>query len=350
MNAVDFFCGGGGMTKGLSNAGIHVLFGLDLNPACEKTYENNNHIPYLNRDISQTTGAQLLEEFPLLADNENLLLVGCAPCQPFSSQRHAEHEHVAINLLDEFGRIVEDLMPAHVLIENVPGIEQRGTGVFNRFLNRLTRLEYNYEYRILNAKEYGVPQNRRRLILIASRLIAPIFPVITHGDGLLPYVTVYDAIHNFPEIEAGQIDNKVANHRAAGLSPLNMQRILATPHDGGGRVDWPPNLVLDCHANGHMGHTDVYGRMDWNSVSPTLTSKCYSLSNGRFGHPEQNRAISLREAAALQSFPNDYIFEGSMQEIGKQIGNAVPVVLAQRIGEQLLAAHNTYIQRLNHAV
>lgn len=349
MNAVDFFCGGGGMTKGLRNAGIQVLFGLDLNPACQTTYENNNHIPYLNRDISQTTGHQLLEEYPALADNDNLLLVGCAPCQPFSSQRHAAHEHIAVNLLDEFGRIVEELMPAHVLIENVPGIEQRGASVFTRFLNRLTRLGYNYEYRILNAKNFGVPQNRRRLILVASRLIVPVFPEATHGDGLLPYVTVRDAIHNYPVLAAGENNEEVANHRAAGLAPLNMQRIVATPHDGGGRMDWPPNLMLECHTNGHNGHTDVYGRMSWNSVSPTLTSKCFSISNGRFGHPEQNRAISLREAAALQSFDDTYVFEGSIQEIGKQIGNAVPVLLAQRIGERLLEAHNVYmnLQRNN---
>lgn len=350
MNAVDFFCGGGGMTKGLINAGIQVLFGLDLNPACQATYENNNHIPYLNRDISQTTCPQLLQEYPALADNDNLLLVGCAPCQPFSSQRHADHEHTAVNLLDEFGRIVEGLMPAHVLIENVPGIERRGVGVFMRFLNRLARLGYDYEYQILNAKDYGVPQNRRRLILIASRIIDPIFPVATHGDGLLPYVTVHNAIHDFPAIEAGEIHGEVANHQAAGLSALNLQRILATPHDGGGRVDWPVNLVLNCHANGHVGHTDVYGRMAWNNVSPTLTSKCFSLSNGRFGHPEQDRAISLREAAALQSFPDNYVFEGSMQEIGRQIGNAVPVLLAQCIGTQLLAAHNEYMEAHAFAV
>lgn len=347
MNAVDFFCGGGGMTKGLKNAGINVLFGVDLNPACKITYEDNNGIPYLNRDISQTTGQQLLEEYPALEENDDLLLVGCAPCQPFSSQRHSDHEHIAVNLLDEFGRIVEDLMPAHVLIENVPGIERRGINVFTRFLNRLERLGYRYEYQILNAKNFGVPQNRRRLILIASRLIVPVFPIATHGEGLLPYVTVRNTIHDYPALAAGQTDAVVANHRAAGLSTLNLRRIEATPHDGGGRADWPTHLVLACHANGHAGHTDVYGRMAWDSVSPTLTSKCYSISNGRFGHPDQDRAISLREAAALQSFPDDYVFAGSMQEIGKQIGNAVPVLLAQRIGERLLAAHNEYMRTLN---
>lgn len=343
MNAIDFFCGGGGMTKGLMNSGINVLFGLDLNPACQATYENNNHIPYLNRDITQTTGQQLLEEYPALADNDDLLLVGCAPCQPFSSQRRSDHEHIAVNLLDEFGRIVEDLMPAHVLVENVPGIEKKGSAVFTRFLELLLRSGYRYEYQIVNAKDFGVPQNRRRLILLASRLILPTLPVPTHGADLLPYVTVRDTIYGYPALEAGGVDENINNHRAANISALNMQRIMATPHDGGGRVDWPAQLMLDCHVNGHVGHTDVYGRMSWDNVSPTLTSKCFSLSNGRFGHPEQNRAISLREAAALQSFPDDYIFEGSLQEVGRQIGNAVPVLLAQRVGEHLLAAHNEYM-------
>jgi len=115
---------------------------------------------------------------------------------------------------------------------------------------------------------------------------------------------------------------------------------MATPHDGGSRADWPQPLRLQCHVNGHNGHTDVYGRMAWNTVAPTLKSKCYSLSNGRFGHPEQNRAISFREAAALQSFPDNYLFWGNMQEIGRQIGNAVPVLLAEKIGEYILTEHN----------
>lgn len=347
MNAVDFFCGGGGMTKGLIDAGINVVFGLDYNPACQATYENNNHIPYLNQDISQVTGAYLQEVYPILNDSDDLLLVGCAPCQPFSSQRHSEVEHVAVNLLNEFGRLVAELLPAHVLVENVPGIEKRGEAVFARFLTTLTQHNYAYEYHVLNAKDYGVPQNRRRLILIASRLIQPVFPIPTHGPGLLPYVTVYDTIHDYPHLEAGHTDKNIPNHRSAALSALNAQRIEATPHDGGGRADWPDALRLACHSNGHAGHTDVYGRMAWNQVSPTLTSKCFSISNGRFGHPEQNRAISLREAASLQSFPDDYIFEGSLQEIGRQIGNAVPVLLAHRIGEQLLIAHNEYMANID---
>lgn len=344
MNAVDFFCGGGGMTRGLLNAGIEVLFGLDLNAACSETYEFNNGIPYLCRNIRDVNPEELIEEYPILADNNELLLVGCAPCQPFSNQRHMMHEHAAVNLLDEFGRMVEVMEPVCVLVENVPGIQKRGAVVFNRFLALLRRMEYNVFYGIVNAKNYGVPQKRKRLILIASREFIPQEPPHTHGDGLLPYVTVRDAIERFPEIEAGENNIQFFNHQASTLSQTNLERIMATPHDGGSRTDWPENLILDCHNNGYRGHTDVYGRMSWDDVSPTLTSKCFSLSNGRFGHPEQNRAISLREAAALQSFDDDYVFFGNKQEIGKQIGNAVPVLLAQTIGEYILEHHENHAE------
>lgn len=339
MNAVDCFCGAGGMTRGLLNAGINVVFGLDNSQSCQRTYQDNNDVPYVNEDITAITGQNLVNDYPILNQPDELLLVGCAPCQPFSSQRHANYEHQAVNLLDQFGRLVQELHPAHILIENVPGIEKRGATVFNRFLNLIGALEYNYEYRILNAKEYGVPQNRRRLILVASRLMQPVFPMPTHGNNLLPYVTVRQAIGHFPVLAVGDTNPDIPNHKCANLSTTNLERIHLTPHDGGGRNDWPPRLQLECHTNGHQGHTDVYGRMSWDAVSPTLTSKCFSLSNGRFGHPDQDRAISLREAAAIQTFPDNYIFYGNMQEIGRQIGNAVPVRLAEHIGACILAAH-----------
>lgn len=342
MNAVDFFCGGGGMTRGLLNAGIEVQFGLDFNPACHDTYEHNNGIPYLCRDITEVTAAELTENYPILLDNNDLLLVGCAPCQPFSNQRRSAHEHVAVNLLDEFGRLVHDLEPSCVLVENVPGIQKRGQEVFERFLTLLEEMHYNVFYDVVNAANYGVPQKRKRLILIASTEFVPERPPFTHGEGLLPYATVRNAIERFPAIKAGENNDAFFNHCSSALSQLNLDRIAATPHDGGSRVDWPQNLVLNCHNNGHRGHTDVYGRMQWDEVAPTLTSKCFSLSNGRFGHPEQDRAISLREAASIQSFPDDYQFFGSVQEIGKQIGNAVPVLLAQCVGAYIIEKHNLH--------
>ena len=339
MNAIDFFCGGGGMTKGLIEAGINVIFGLDSNPLCQETYENNNGIPYINRDVSQVTTEELLEEFPILLDNDELLMVGCAPCQPFSVLNpNNPNEHRSVNLLNEFGRIVQGVHPAHIMVENVPGLKGRGEEVLQEFLDMLNAEGYEYDYRVINAKNYGVPQNRRRFVLIASRLFEPHIPPATHGDELLPYVTVYDAIHEYPALRAGQSDENVPNHRAAGLSEINLQRLQATPVNGGSRTDWPAELWLNCHEN-FTGHTDVYGRMVWGNVAPTLTVKCFSISNGRFAHPEQNRAISLREAAALQTFPDDYIFYGNLQEIGKQIGNAVPVLLAQRIAEYILEQH-----------
>lgn len=341
MNAVDFFCGGGGMTRGLINAGIDVIFGLDSNPACQQTYENNNHIAYLNKDILDVTAEDLINEYDILNDNDELLMVGCAPCQPFSILRPGPaNEHISVNLLTEFGRLVEDILPAHILVENVPGLSGKGEDVLNNFVTRINRLGYHYISGIINAKNYGVPQNRRRFILIASRFFEPIIPAPTHGNGLLPYETVYNAIHNYPHIEAGGANPDILNHRAANITPITLRRLRATPHDGGGRLDWPEELTLECHKNGFIGHSDVYGRMSWNTVSPTLTARCYSISNGRFGHPEQDRAISLREAAAIQTFPDNYEFFGSMTEIGKQIGNAVPVLLAQYIGEYILIQHN----------
>lgn len=330
------------MTRGLLDAGIEVQFGLDINPACAETYEHNNGIPYLCRNIINVDPAELIRDYPVLNDNDELLLVGCAPCQPFSKQRHLLHEHVAVNLLDEFGRMVEAMEPACVLIENVPGIQNKGAAVFNRFLGLLEAMEYHTFYGVVNAMNYGVPQKRKRLLLIASREFVPAEPPHTHGPDLLPYVTVRDAIERFPEIAAGENNADFFNHQASSLSQTNLERIMATPQDGGSRTDWPDNLILDCHNNGYKGHTDVYGRMSWDAVSPTLTSKCFSLSNGRFGHPEQNRAISLREAAALQSFDDDYEFFGNKGEIGKQIGNAVPVLLARRIGEYILEQHENH--------
>ena len=345
MIGIDFFCGGGGMTKGLLDSGVDILFGFDSNPNCRDTYELNNHIPYLCLDITQLDIKQVIHQFPEINYNKELVAVGCAPCQPFSKQRNSSQEHSAMNLLDYFGRIVASILPGFVVVENVPGIENKP--VFVRFLSMLQEQGYQVVYRVLNAKNFGVPQNRRRLVLIASRICMPELPEETHGDQKCEYQTVRDAIYKYPALRAGEKSDIVPNHVAARLSELNTMRIKATPHDGGGRTDWPLDLVLKCHSGEHKGHTDVYGRMQWNQVAPTLTSKCFSLSNGRFGHPVQDRAISLREAAALQSFPDEYIFYGSQVEIGKQIGNAVPVLLAQKIGDKIQELYNHSLNQNN---
>lgn len=350
MFAVDFFCGGGGMTRGLLDAGIQVLAGIDSNPDCRETYEKNNHNAYIECDICELTPKQLLDRLPQLKEKDNVMLVGCAPCQPFSVLRREEFDengnpipHKSVNLLTEFGRFVKAIKPAHVMVENVPGLKGKGNDVLASFKLMLTQEGYEWDEKILYAKDYGVPQNRRRYILIASRFFKPAIPTATHGNkpNLMPYCTVHQFIAKYPAIAAGEAHPTVSNHRCANLSELLLRRIKATPHDGGSRTDWPDDLVLECHKT-FKGHTDVYGRMKWNEPSPTLTVKCFSLSNGRFGHPEQDRAISLREAAALQTFDDDYVFYGSVQEIGKQIGNAVPVLLAKVMGDYILEEHDKY--------
>ena len=347
MYAIDFFCGGGGMTRGLLDAGIQVLAGIDSNPDCRETYEKNNHNTYLLCDICKLTPEELIKKYPILKTRDEVLLVGCAPCQPFSLLRKEEYDdngnpipHKSVNLLTEFGRFVKAIKPAHVMVENVPGLKGKGSDVLDRFKLMLKKEGYEWDEKVLYAKDYGVPQNRRRYVLIASRLFKPVIPVATHGNKpeLLPYCTVRQAIAKYPAIVAGEVHITVPNHRCANLSKLLLQRIKATPHNGGSRTDWPDNLVLKCHKS-FNGHTDVYGRMKWDEPSPTLTVKCFSLSNGRFGHPEQDRAISLREAAALQTFRDDYVFYGNVQEVGKQIGNAVPVLLAKVMGSYVLEEH-----------
>lgn len=352
MFAVDFFCGGGGITRGLLDAGINVLAGIDSNPNCKETYEKNNLNTYIECDICKLTPKELVSKFPQLKDKDNVMLVGCAPCQPFSLLRREELDengkpipHKSVNLLTEFGRFVKAIKPAHVVVENVPGLNGKGNDILNNFKKMLDQEGYKVDDKVIYAKDYGVPQNRRRYVLIASRLFKPVIPQSTHGnkEGLLPYRTVRQTISKYPKIKAGEKNTQFPNHQCANLSELLLKRIKATPHDGGSRTDWPKYLILDCHKN-FKGHTDVYGRMKWDEPSPTLTVKCFSLSNGRFGHPEQNRAISLREAAALQTFPDDYVFYGSVQEVGRQIGNAVPVLLAKVMGEYILTEHNKHIK------
>ena len=342
MIAIDFFCGGGGMTRGLIDAGIDVLAGIDSNPNCCQTYEKNNNSIYIKSDITKLLPQDLLAQFPRLLNTDDLLLVGCAPCQPFSILRREEFDdngnalpHKSVNLLVEFGRFVKAMHPAHVLVENVPGLKGKGRDVLENFKSMLNKEGYEFAEKILYAKDYGVPQNRRRYVLIASRFFHPQIPSPQYGKGLLPYKTVREAIEKYPAISAGEENTQYANHKSANLKPILQKRIAATPHDGGSRTDWPEELVLNCHKT-FKGHTDVYGRMKWDLPAPTLTVKCFSLSNGRFGHPEQDRAISLREAAALQTFPDNYTFYGSMQEIGMQIGNAVPVLLAKVLGEYII--------------
>ena len=341
MKAIDLFCGAGGLTQGLRRAGWEVMVGIDIDPTIAKTYQRNNlGTRFVAADLRCVTD----DDVRCLAGatpSRELLLAGCAPCQPFSKQRPRQsvrNRRPDVGLLLEFARLVKALRPAAALMENVPGIAfVPGFSSFRRFLKTLNDCGYKCDHGVLNARDFGVPQHRRRYVLLAVRDAPALLPRPAE-EPQHQNLTVRHAIEHFPELDAGETHDCIPNHLAAGLSPLNMERIRATATDGGGRRDWPTELELNCHRRIELGYSDAYGRMWWDREAPTLTSRCNSLSNGRFGHPEQDRAISLREAAALQTFPDDYEFFGSRNRIARWIGNAVPVSFAEALGRAALAA------------
>ena len=272
-----------------------------------------------------------------------VLFSGCAPCQPFTRQvtkRPKPEDDKRVPLLKHFAALVECCRPDLVFVENVPGLQKLDgdSPIFNDFLRRLKEAEYDVDHRPVRLSNYGIPQSRCRLILVASLYKGIKLPEETHGQGKSneQYSTVQDWIKDLPPIQAGEEykGKELLNHRAAKLSERNLERIQATP-EGGGNRDWPEHLKLQCH-KGFSGYSDVYGRMWWDKPASGLTTRCTSYSNGRFGHPEQDRAISIREAACLQTFPEDFVFKGSMVSMARQIGNAVPVRLAKLVGEKFI--------------
>lgn len=348
MIAIDFFSGAGGLTRGLLDAGISVIAGLDANPDCRQTYEANNPpAKFIAADIRKVKPGEIRKIIKGIP-KKDLLFAACAPCQPFSKQKIQRRNSSSKTLLGSFGYLVASIKPGHVLVENVPGLSKvHGDSTYRRFCRMLDNAGYRISERILDAKHFGVPQTRRRLVIFASRHLEPTLPEPTHGPTKRSYVTVRETISRFPPLSAGSSAKAVPNHRASALSPLNLERIRNTPKNGGDRRSWPKRLRLACHSDGYSGHTDVYGRMWWGRPAPALTGRCDSLSNGRYGHPRQNRAISLREAAALQSFADDYVFYGrSKNSIALQIGNAVPVKLAERLGRHILKLSKEALREL----
>lgn len=340
MIAVDFFSGAGGLTRGLVDAGIPVVLGVDADEGCRETYERNNlGSRFLHADVRRLR-VEEIENAIARVHRDELLLAACAPCQPFAQLNKLGRRDDSATLLGRFARFVQELLPGQIFVENVPGLARvGGSSTLNRFRLMLRRLGYEFWEGVIDARIYGVPQTRRRYIIIAIRNVEPTPPPATHGPGLRPYETVENAIRTYPALEAGEAHPTVPNHRAARLSALNLERLRHTPRDGGDRTMWPLHLWLACHSNGYQGHTDVYGRMHWRRPAPTLTCRCHSLTNGRYGHPEQDRAISFREAARLQSFDDDYVFYAEVNSrLAAQIGNAVPVSLANAVG--------THIRRL----
>ena len=342
LKAVDFFCGAGGVTCGFSQSGIKVLGGIDIDPKFEKTYNQNNKADFINEDVSELSldPERLKDILPVLENDDNLIFVGCSPCQYYSNLKSDKQKSKEGRLLlDDFKEFVLFYKPGFVLIENVPGLETKKGSPLSKFKRALKKEGYVFDEKVLNAKYFGVPQNRRRFVLIASRLVNEIkLPKQNRKKENL--VTVKHAIGNyskFPKIEAGFKDTTKKQHSVAKLSELNLERARNTPANGGTRLSWADNeeLQLECYKN-HDGHYDVYGRMFWEKPAPTLTTRFIYTSTGRYTHPEQDRGISLREGATLQSFPYNYKFHSSNQgAIATMIGNAVPPKLAKAIGQSL---------------
>ena len=336
IGVVDLFCGIGGLTFGLQKAGLDVIAGIDIDSTCEYAYTHNNSSIFIEKNVSDIKAKDVKN---LLRAYDIKVLVGCAPCQPFSSHqkdKKKREKHKDWNLLNEYGRLISEVKPQIVSMENVPELQKEK--VFTDFLTTLKELKYSISYQVVDASNYGVPQRRKRLILLASRLgkIQLIPP--THLENK---VSVRDAIANLPPIEAGCPCPSDRLHYARKLSENNLRRIQASVPGGTWR-DWPEDLRLPCHKQKTgESYASVYGRMRWDEVSPTITTQFTGYGTGRFGHPEQDRALTLREGAILQSFPANYEFisdddEFSGQAIAKHIGNAVPPRLGEIIGKSII--------------
>ena len=338
ITAVDLFCGVGGLTYGLEQAGIRVVAGIDIDPDCLFPYEANTGATFIQKSVEDLTVDEVNQ---LFGKAEIRLLAGCAPCQPFSSHTKGKDtsEDPKWPLLDHFTRLIEGTNPHLVTMENVARIQRHA--VFKRFVDNLESRGYEVVWASLYGPDYGIPQERRRLVVLASRIGSVQLPVQTHARD--EYVTVRDAIGHLPRIKSGSVSEEDPIHVARNLSPLNLER-LRHSKPGGTWKDWPVELRSQCHTKeSGASFKSVYGRMQWQSPSPTITTQYPNFGTGRFGHPSQLRAISLREGAILQSFPMDYEFVAPgepvhLDTVARLIGNAVPPRLGEVIGLALVKA------------
>lgn len=351
---IDSFSGAGGLSLGLQKAGFDILCSFDNDPDCVKTQlANKKYFDHkiLHAGIDDLLKGALLKKAGLKR-GELFLLAGGPPCQGFSIQRIGDDKDVRNNLVHKFVQLIGELMPQYFLMENVPGIKgARGLSILNNALNLASKNGYHIHQNILDAQDYGVPQRRKRVIIIGERMDGdfPSFrvplPITPEGHRK----TVYETIGHLPSPpEDGSDHPRIPNHRRDRLSELNKKR-LAVLKPGQGRDQLPRSLLADCHliSSSIIGHRNVYGRMSWDEVAPTITARFDSFTRGQFGHPDQLRSITLHEGALLQTFPEDFIFTGNKVDIARQIGNAVPVQLARVIGRQLIKCHREKLARRN---
>lgn len=336
IKAIDFFSGAGGLTKGLRLAGIEVFAGVDFESSCKDTYEKNNNATFINKSIIDVKAKDIKELFKQnINKGDYTMLAGCAPCQPYSmiNTRKKQNDDRK-TLLDEFRRIIKGVKPHFVLMENVSRLNVENQ-YFAAFIKMLKDNGYTYEYKVLNAKDFKVAQNRKRLFLIATRLKK----INLSFNDLITYnpITLKDVIYDLENIEHDKPSLIDPLHKSKPLSKMNLKRMKATPKNGGLRSAWSDDLKLPCHRK-KESFLDNYGRLSWENLSSTITTKFNKSCCGRFGHPDQDRALSLREGALIQTFPRDYEFFGTDNQIAKQIGNAVPVNLSRAVGNIFVSA------------
>lgn len=335
LYAVDLFCGAGGLTRGLLDEGIRVLAGYDLDPACRYPYEHNNGVPFFERDVNELDPAEVASLFPR---DSVRIIAGCAPCQPYSNYSRGKRIYEERwHLLGAYGRLVERVKPELATIENV--VQLRKHPSYAKLVKKLEGLGYRWTDYDVQCADYGVPQSRVRLVAFAS-LFGPVeLAPATHRDG--EYVTLREAIGALPPLAAGASDPNDRHHAAAGLREINLKRIRKS-RPGGTWRDWDEDLIAECHkAKTGKTYPSVYGRLEWDALGPTITTQFYGYGSGRFGHPEQDRALSLREGALLQTFPAGYQFVAPdkpvyFKSVGRLIGNAVPVRLGRAVARSLI--------------
>ena len=339
IRAIDFFSGAGGLTHGLKTAGIKVLAGIDNDASCRTTFEKNNEgTIFLERDITKYTPIDLEKDLQVKKADDRMVFAGCAPCQFWSIiQTSRERSRRTKNLILDFQKFIEHFLPGFVVVENVPGISSKLESPMKKFVTTLESKGYNVAYGVIDMSLYGIPQRRRRFTLLASRISDIALPKPNYREK-----TVRDVLgikNGFPEINAGTNDQTDFLHTSAGLSKKNLERLQMTEKNGGDRSNWQKKKAyqLPCYILSEKKFYDTYGRMWWDRPAPTITTKFFSISNGRFAHPEENRGISLREGATLQTFPKNYKFIGSsVSLVAKMIGNAVPPEFARLIGKQIV--------------
>nr|CAK99384.1 hypothetical c-5 cytosine-specific dna methyltransferase protein [Spiroplasma citri] len=335
---IDLFCGIGGLTNGLVKSGIEILAGFDIDETCRKSFEQklNNSPKFIKKDIRELEKNDLLSFF---LQNTYKIIAGCAPCQPYSSHQKLKSfsermKHDSYGLIEQYLRIVNLIKPEFVIMENVSNLKNDPFFKDN-FLNYFMENNYHFDYKDVNIADYGAPQRRKRLLFIAvSKDIPNAENIMIPKKINAKSKNVFDVIGHLPIISDGSSDIKDPLHTSAKLSELNKKRIIASK-EGGTWKDWPESLLLDCYKKpSGATYTSVYGRIKRTDVAPTLTTQFTRYGTGRYGHYEQNRALSLREGALLQTFPENYFFDLSlgMTSVARQIGNAVPPILAEKIG------------------